>query len=154
MLDGDENTVSKPWYGVFDGPEDSALYVDVSQDAFTIGAATPNPGIVGSNPEPYLNPRASAEGKLYRFLVYGDVLSEEEVAANYEAGLAALTPQPPAHNRGDVTEDNFVGADDLVAILTNWGETGDVPWENGDIGRATKLYTSTTSTSARAPTWT
>ena len=36
-------------------------------------------------------------------------------------------------NRGDVTGEGFVGADDLVQILTNWGEAGDVPWENGDI---------------------
>ena len=35
-------------------------------------------------------------------------------------------------NRGDVTEDDFVGADDLVRILTHWGESGSVPWENGD----------------------
>ena len=39
---------------------------------------------------------------------------------------------PPAHNRGDVTDDDFVGADDLVRILTHWGESGSVPWENGD----------------------
>ena len=102
-------------------------------DAFTIGGATPNPGIVGSNPNPYLNPRASPEGRLYRFLIYGDVLTEEEIAANYEDGLAALTTTPPTHNRGDVTGEGFVGADDLVAILTNWGGTGNVPWENGDI---------------------
>ena len=36
-------------------------------------------------------------------------------------------------NRGDVTGEGFVGADDLVMILTNWGQTGIVPWENGDI---------------------
>ena len=40
---------------------------------------------------------------------------------------------PPTQNRGDVTEDLFVGADDLVRILTHWGESGSVPWENGDI---------------------
>ena len=40
----------------------------------------------------------------------------------------AVTPK----NRGDVTEDDFVGADDLVRILTHWGESGSVPWENGD----------------------
>ena len=38
----------------------------------------------------------------------------------------------PVYNRGDVTEDDFVGADDLVRILTHWGESGSVPWENGD----------------------
>ena len=50
----------------------------------------------------------------------------------WRPGAYDPTP-PPLHNRGDVTEDSFVGADDLVAILTHWGETGDVPWENGDI---------------------
>ena len=37
-------------------------------------------------------------------------------------------------NRGDVTGEGFVGADDLVAILTNWGASGaGVTWEMGDI---------------------
>ena len=132
MLNGDGETVARPWYGVFDGPERSVLHVDVSQDAFTIGGANPNRYKYQGVPLPP-KARGSAEGKLYRFLVYGDVLSEEEVAANYEDGLAALIPTPPTHNRGDVTGEGFVGADDLVAILTHWGESGDVPWENGDI---------------------
>ena len=36
-------------------------------------------------------------------------------------------------NPGDVTGEGFVGADDLVAILTNWGASGGVTWEMGDI---------------------
>ena len=41
----------------------------------------------------------------------------------------AVTPK----NRGDVTEDDFVGADDLVRILTHWGESGPgVTWSDGD----------------------
>ena len=48
-------------------------------------------------------------------------------------GFVALSGEGPApKNRGDVTEDDFVGADDLVRILTHWGESGSVPWENGD----------------------
>lgn len=39
-----------------------------------------------------------------------------------------LTPK----NRGDVNEDGFVGADDLVTILTYWGQSG-VTWSKGDI---------------------
>ena len=34
----------------------------------------------------------------------------------------------------DATEDGFVGADDLVAILTNWGASGPgVTWDMGDV---------------------
>ncbi len=41
---------------------------------------------------------------------------------------------PSVHNPGDVTGEGFVGADDLVAILTNWGVSGaGVTWETGDI---------------------
>ena len=37
------------------------------------------------------------------------------------------------HNPGDVTEDGFVGSDDLIQVLTNWGATGpQVTWEMGD----------------------
>ena len=40
---------------------------------------------------------------------------------------------PTPKNRGDVTEDLFVGADDLVRILTHWGESGaGVTWGDGD----------------------
>ena len=40
---------------------------------------------------------------------------------------------PVPKNRGDVTEDLFVGADDLVRILTHWGESGPaVTWSDGD----------------------
>ena len=36
-------------------------------------------------------------------------------------------------NRGDVTGDGFVGADDLVQILSHWGESGPaVSWLDGD----------------------
>ena len=36
-------------------------------------------------------------------------------------------------NRADVTGDQFVGADELVEILTNWGASGPgVTWEMGD----------------------
>ena len=51
----------------------------------------------------------------------------------YELCLLRTETVPPVpKNRGDVTEDDFVGADDLVRILTHWGESGSVPWENGD----------------------
>ena len=37
-------------------------------------------------------------------------------------------------NRADATGDGFVGADDLVRILTNWGASGaGVTWEMGDV---------------------
>ena len=50
----------------------------------------------------------------------------------YWQGVSILAP-PTAYNRADVTGDNFVGADDLVAILTNWGASGaGVTWEMGD----------------------
>ena len=40
----------------------------------------------------------------------------------------------PTQNRGDVTEDLFVGADDLVQILSNWGASGaGATWNMGDI---------------------
>ena len=43
------------------------------------------------------------------------------------------TGRPTPKNRGDVTEDLFVGADDLVRILTHWGESGPaVTWSDGD----------------------
>ena len=41
-------------------------------------------------------------------------------------------PQTP-HNRGDVDDNGFVGADDLVTILTNWAQSGGVTWPQGDI---------------------
>ena len=48
--------------------------------------------------------------------------------------LGAYDPAVPVlYNRGDVTGEGFVGADDLVEILTNWGDSGVVPWEDGDI---------------------
>ena len=50
-------------------------------------------------------------------------------------GLVFVNDEGPAtpKNRGDVTEDLFVGADDLVRILTHWGESGaEVTWGDGD----------------------
>ena len=47
--------------------------------------------------------------------------------------LLPTTVPPTPKNRGDVTEDLFVGADDLVRILTHWGESGPaVTWSDGD----------------------
>ena len=47
--------------------------------------------------------------------------------------LTKETAPPVPKNRGDVTEDLFVGADDLVRILTHWGESGPaVTWSDGD----------------------
>ena len=38
----------------------------------------------------------------------------------------------PPKDRADANEDGFVGADDLVTILTHWGQSG-VTWNQGDI---------------------
>ena len=46
--------------------------------------------------------------------------------------LRSKSIAPTPKNRGDVTEDLFVGADDLVRILTHWGQTG-VGWTDGDV---------------------
>ena len=52
---------------------------------------------------------------------------------NYMILLVPTDAPPPLYNRGDVTEDDFVGADDLVRILTHWGESGaGVTWADGD----------------------
>ena len=72
------------------------------------------------------------------YLVWAGQISDNGVivAKTWLSKLAVLKPEavvPTPKNRGDVTEDLFVGADDLVRILTHWGESGSVPWENGDI---------------------
>ena len=52
---------------------------------------------------------------------------------SYMILLVPTDAPPPLYNRGDVTEDDFVGADDLVRILTHWGESGaGVTWADGD----------------------
>ena len=57
----------------------------------------------------------------------GGVIESIEISGTIEA--AGIV-----HNPGDVTGEGFVGADDLVAILTNWGVSGaGVTWETGDI---------------------
>lgn len=58
-------------------------------------------------------------------------------------GLGVLAPEngftyemipEPLDIRGDATGDGFVGADDLVRILTNWGASGpSVTWDMGDV---------------------
>ena len=73
------------------------------------------------------------DGDVYAVRVYNRALSLAEVQGNYAAGADATGGVGPVRNRGDVTGEGFVGADDLVQILTNWGDTGDVPWEDGDI---------------------
>ena len=62
---------------------------------------------------------------------YVDVFEDDKLDMTFKT-LYDGTIVPPTYNRGDVTEDDFVGADDLVRILTHWGESGSVPWENGD----------------------
>jgi len=55
-------------------------------------------------------------------------ISANAVSLLYIPGAAAMPK-----NRGDVTEDLFVGADDLVRILSHWGESGaGVTWGDGD----------------------
>ena len=46
--------------------------------------------------------------------------------------LTPLSGDPVPKNPGDAMEDGFVGADDLVRILSNWGQT-DVAWSDGDV---------------------
>ena len=68
-------------------------------------------------------------------IIWGDADPKAGVNVWYDYiritnGAGAPTPK----NRGDVTEDGFVGADDLVRILSNWGESGaGVTWAMGDV---------------------
>ena len=89
----------------------------------------PGPGIApthGSYQVARVTVKDTATGT-YTFLGYqGGLYDAVEISGTFD-GL------PTPHNRGDVTEDNFVGADDLVAILTNWGASGaGVTWAMGD----------------------
>ena len=60
--------------------------------------------------------------------------TKENTANPASARLMYNTPEPATpKNRGDVTKDGFVGADDLVRILTYWGASGpSVTWDMGD----------------------
>ena len=54
----------------------------------------------------------------------------DEWVSVYEEGVINVVE---VKNRGDVTGDGFVGADDLVQILSHWGESGPaVTWADGD----------------------
>ena len=56
---------------------------------------------------------------------------ESIMIRKYKQLLVSETSFPK--DRGDVTEDGFVGSDDLVRILTNWGASGPaVTWDMGD----------------------
>lgn len=59
----------------------------------------------------------------------------ENVGRNDSVRVAAaeFTALAQPAKRADVTGDDFVGADDLVRILTNWGESSpDITWADGD----------------------
>ena len=51
---------------------------------------------------------------------------------HHSFALTRASAGPTPKNPGDTNEDSFVGADDLVTILTNWGRT-DVTWPDGDV---------------------
>ena len=72
-----------------------------------------------------------------RLLEAIQILDDGSIVGRTRAGeiylLLAQAVPPTPKNRGDVTEDLFVGADDLVRILTHWGESGPaVTWGDGD----------------------
>ena len=94
----------------------------------------------GETPAPYMRAFYYDDGgSLWRHYNPPSNMAYDIDSNGYGAYHAWVDPdstgvQPPTpKNRGDVTEDDFVGADDLVRILTHWGESGSVPWENGDI---------------------
>ena len=63
---------------------------------------------------------------------YGDVFEDDSLDMAFKT-LYEDTGGPTPKDRGDVTEDLFVGADDLVRILSHWGESGaGVEWSTGD----------------------
>lgn len=64
---------------------------------------------------------------------YG-MLAENDVENKYKHTyyLARHTLVEQICSPGDVNDDGFVGADDLVRILTNWGQSGEVCWGDGD----------------------
>lgn len=69
----------------------------------------------------------NAEG-LWAIGVPVDEEGVDTVYLRYYSMSGRLWPR----NRADATEDDFVGADDLVRILSNWGQSG-VSWTDGDV---------------------
>ena len=56
-----------------------------------------------------------------------------DTSSLYATGVLTVTGGVTPRNRGDSTGDGFVGADDLVRILTYWGASGPgVTWDMGD----------------------
>ena len=65
-------------------------------------------------------------------VTWGDDFEDGVKDMSFKTLYEDVAPPTPK-NRGDVTEDLFVGADDLVRILTHWGESGaGVTWGDGD----------------------
>ena len=72
-------------------------------------------------------------GTPWRYLATSALQLDGKAAMDYHYWVDPNAGSPAPKNRGDVTEDLFVGADDLVRILTHWGESGaGVTWSDGD----------------------